>query len=128
MCKRLPCGDHANAACTLIVREYGFSGPVYALADDPLYRAPMLQIGATEVFTPAHVLGGAVASRASTRISQPAEGMHLLGARIGLAEFRIRPGSELAGRQLGELHLRQNFGVTVIGQWHGGVFTTSGGA
>ena len=120
-------GDHANAACTLIVREYGFSGPVYALADDPLYRAPMLQIGATEVFTPAHVLGGAVASRASTRISQPAEGMHLLGARIGLAEFRIRPGSELAGRQLGELHLRQNFGVTVIGQWHGGVFTTSGG-
>ena len=120
-------GDHANAACTLVVREYGFSGPVYALADDPIYRAPMLQIGATEVFTPAHVLGAALASRASSRISQPAEGMHLLGTKIGLAEFRIRSGSELAGKRLGELHLRQNYGVSVIGQWHGGVFATSKG-
>ena len=120
--------DHANAACTLIVREYGFSGPVYALADDPIYRPPMLQIGATEVFTPAHVLGATLASRASVRITQPAEGMHLLGARIGLAEFRIRPGSELAGRRLGELHLRQDYGVSVIGQWRGGSFATSRGA
>lgn len=120
--------DHANAACTLIVREYGFSGPLYALADEPLYRPPMLQIGATEVFTPAHVLGAALASRASVRISQPAEGMHLLGAKIGLAEFRIRPDSELAGKQLGDLHLRQNYGVSVIGQWHGGEFTTSKGS
>ncbi len=120
--------DHANAACTLVVREYGFSGPLYALADEPLYRSPMLQIGATEVFTPAHVLGAALASRASTRISQPAEGMHLLGAKIGLAEFRIRPGSDLAGKRLGDLHLRQNYGVSVIGQWHGGVFTTSKGS
>ena len=120
--------DHANAACTLIVREYGFSGPVYALAGEPLYRAPMLQIGATDVFTPAHVLGGALASRASARISQPAEGMHLLGTQLSLAEFRIRAGSPLAGKRLGDLHLRQNYGVSVIGQWHSGVFTTSKGS
>jgi hypothetical protein len=46
--------DHANATCTLLAREYGFTGPLFALANDPLYRAPMVQIGATEVFTPAH--------------------------------------------------------------------------
>ena len=33
---------------------------LFALADDPLYRAPMIQIGATDVFTPAHVLGAAL--------------------------------------------------------------------
>lgn len=120
--------DHANAACTLVVRECGFTGPVYALADDPVYRAPMLQIGATEVFTPAHVLGATLASRASVRITQPAEGMHLLGTRLGLAEFRIRADSDLAGKRLGDLHLRQNYGVSVIGQWRGGTFTTSRGA
>ena len=60
-------GDHANASCTLIVRELGFEGQIFALADDPLYRSPMLQIGATDVFTPAHVLGAALASRASSR-------------------------------------------------------------
>ncbi|MCX7176412.1 MAG: NAD-binding protein [Proteobacteria bacterium] len=120
-------GDHANATCTLVVRELGFTGPIYALADDPLYRAPMIQIGATEVFTPAHVLGAALASHASTRISPPAEGMHLLGTIVGMAEFRVRAGSPLAGKRLGDLHLREQHGVSVIGQWHGGVFTTTKG-
>jgi len=120
-------GDHANASCALVVREFGFSGPLYALSDDPLYRAPMLQIGATDVFTPAHVLGAALASRASRRISPPAEGMHLLGTKVAMAEFRIRAGSPLAGKQLGDLHLREQHGVSVIGQWHSGVFTTTKG-
>ncbi len=120
-------GDHANATCTLLAREYGFAGPLYALADDPLYRAPMVQIGATEVFTPAHVLGAALASRASNRISPPAEGMHLLGTQVGMAEFRVRAGSPLAGKRLGDLHLREQHGVSVIGQWLGGAFTTTKG-
>jgi Trk K+ transport system NAD-binding subunit len=120
-------GDHANATCTLIVREAGFIGPLFALAYDPLYRAPMIQIGATEVFTPAHVLGAALASRGSTRISPPAEGMHLLGTKVGMAEFRVRAGSPLAGKQLGDLHLREEHRVSVIGQWSGGIFTTTKG-
>ena len=120
-------GDHQNASCTLIVREHGFTGPIYALADEPLYRPPMLQIGATDVFTPAHVLGAALASRASLRISPPAEGMHLLGSQIGMAEFRIRADSPLAGQRLGDLRLLQEHGVSVIGQWIGGIFTTTKG-
>ena len=119
--------DHANATCTLIVREFGFTGPLFALADDPIYRAPMIQIGATDVFTPAHVLGAALASRASLRISPPAEGMHLLGTIVGMAEFRVRAGSLLAGKRLGDLYLREQHGVSVIGQWLGGVFTTTKG-
>ena len=119
--------DHANATFTMMVREAGFSGPIYALADDPLYRYPMIQIGATEVFTPAHVLGAALASQASTRISPPAEGMHLLGTKIGMAEFRVRAESPLAGKSLGELKLRERHGVSLIGQWMGGVFTTTKG-
>jgi voltage-gated potassium channel len=120
-------GDHANATCTLIVREFGFTGPLYALADDPLYRPPMIQIGATDVFTPAHVLGAALASRASARISPPAEGMHLLGTKVGMAEFRVRAASPLAGKRLGDLHLREQHRVSVIGQWSGGVFATTKG-
>ncbi len=119
--------DHANATFTMVVREQGYTGALYALADDPLYRYPMIQIGATEVFTPAHVLGAALASQASTRISPPAEGMHLLGTKLGMAEFRVRAESPLAGKQLGELRLRERHGVTLIGQWLGGVFTTTKG-
>lgn len=119
--------DHANATFTMVVREQGYLGPLYALADDPLYRYPMVRIGATEVFTPAQVLGAALASQASTRISPPADGMHLLGTQIGMAEFRVRAESPLAGKLLGELHLRERHGVTLIGQWLGGVFTTTKG-
>lgn len=120
-------GDHANATLTLVVREHGFTGPLYALADEPQYRQPMIQIGATEVFTPSHVLGAALASQASTRISPPAEGMHLLGTKVGMAEFRVRAASPLAGKKLGELRLREHHGVSVIGQWLEGVFTTTKG-
>jgi Trk K+ transport system NAD-binding subunit len=119
--------DHANATFTMIVREHGFEGPLYALADDPIYRQPMVQIGATEVFTPAHVLGAALASQASTRISPPAEGMHLLGAKVAMGEFRVRAESPLAGKRLGDLHLREQHGVSVIGQWLAGSFTTAKG-
>lgn len=119
--------DQANAICILIARERGFSGPIYALADDPLYRPPMLQVGASEVFTPSHVLAAALAARASTHISPPAEGMHLLGSLVGLAEFRVRASSPLAGQRLGDLQLRVRHGVTVIGQWICGAFNTATG-
>ncbi len=119
--------DHANATFTMVVREHGFTGPLYALADDPLYRQPMVQIGATDVFTPAHVLGAALASQASTRISPPAEGMHLLGTKVRMGEFRIHANSPLAGQKLGELRLRERHRVSVIGQWLAGTFTTTKG-
>ncbi len=118
-------GDYDNATCAMIVREHGFEGPLYALAEDPLYRPPMLQIGATDVFTPAHVLGAAIAARASIRISPPAEGMHLLGSQAGIAEFRVRPNSPLAGCRLGDLHLREEHGISLIGQWLGGAFVAT---
>ncbi len=120
-------GDHASAICILVVREQGFEGPVYALADNPLYRPPMLKVGASAVFTPTHVLGAALAARASTRISPPAEGLHLLGARVDLVEFRVRPDSPLAGQSLDGLKLRERYGVTVLGQWRGGRFAIAKG-
>lgn len=119
--------DHANAICILIAREQGFAGPIYALADDPLYRPPMLQVGASEVFTPSHVLAAALAARASNHINPPAEGLHLLGSLVGLAEFRVRASSPLAGQRLGDLRLRFRHGVTVIGQWVCGTFNSATG-
>ena len=73
------------------------------------------------------IVGQFIGPRASSRISPPAEGMHMLGTKAGLAEFRVRAGSPLAARRLGDLQLREQQGVTVIGQWHGGVFTTTRG-
>jgi Trk K+ transport system NAD-binding subunit len=44
-----------------------------------------------------------------------------------MAEFRVRAESPLAGKTLGELKLRERHGVSLIGQWLAGTFTTTKG-
>jgi Trk K+ transport system NAD-binding subunit len=119
--------DHADATFIMMAREQGFAGPIYALAENPVHRAPMLKIGATAVYTPTHVLGAALAARASARISPQAEGLHALDEHVGVAEYRVHPDSPLAGKRLGEIHMRERFGVNLIGQWRGGVFEPARG-
>ena len=120
--------DHSDATFIMMAREQGFSGLIFALTEDPLHRAPMLKIGATAVFTPSHVLGAALAARASARISPRVEGLALLGEYVGLMEFRVQPTSPLAGQRLGDLHMRERHGVTVIGQWREGRFIPAEGS
>jgi Trk K+ transport system NAD-binding subunit len=119
--------DHLDATFIMSARENGFQGPIYALAENPLHRTPMLQVGATAVYTPSHVLAAALAAHASARISPPAEGLQPLDAHVALAEYRVHPESPLAGKTLGELHLREGLGVNLIGQWQGGTFRPSRG-
>jgi len=114
--------DHMNAAFIMIARELGFQGTLLALSEDPLHRSAMEKIGATAVFTPSHVLAAALAARASTRLSPMAEGLHGLGDRVGLVEFRVQESSPLANQRLGDLRMRERHGVTVIGQWNDGHF------
>ena len=119
--------DHDDATFIMMARERGFTGPAYALAENPLHRAPMLKVGATAVYTPSHVLAAALAARASARISPPAEGLSLIDERVGLAEYRAHPDSPLAGKRLGDIQMRRRLGVTLIGQWRGGVFEAARG-
>lgn len=119
--------DHAGSTFIMMAREQGFTGPIYAFAENPLHRSPMLKIGATAVYTPSHVLAGALAARASPRISPPAEGLDALDEHLGVAEYRVHAESPLAGRTLGELHLRERLGVNLIGQWHSGAFVPARG-
>ena len=115
--------DHSDATFIMMAREQGFIGPILSLAEDPLHRGPMLKIGATVVFTPTHVLGAALAARASTKISPHMEGMQTLGEYVGIAEFRVQPRSPLAHKRLRDLHMREQHGVTIIGQWNDGHFS-----
>ena len=119
--------DHADATFIMMARERGYKGPILALAEEPLHRPPMEKIGATAVFTPSHVLGAALAARASARISPKIEGLQLLGERVGIADFRVQPSSPLARKRLGDLRMRARYGVTVIGQWNGGRFAPAEG-
>ncbi len=112
--------DHRNAAVTITARQIGFTGDILGLIENPLHRQPTMLAGATAAYTPRHVLGAALAARASRKVSPAVAGVQSLGHRLQVSEVRITPGSPLAGRTIAECRIGHDTGVTVIGQWVNG--------
>ncbi len=112
--------DEENAAMMLTAQQQGFQGEVLALVEEPYHRKPMRLAGATAVYTPRHVLGAALAARASHRISPRVSGIQQLGRRLRVAEIPVGVGSEIAGQTLAEAKIGQRTGAIIIGQWHNG--------
>ena len=112
--------DDENAALSLSARQLGFKGLILALVEEPFHRRPMELAGADAVFTPRHILGAALAARASARINPRAEGIQKLGRNLEVAEVRVRPDSPLAGHTLDETAIGTRTGAKVVGQWIGG--------
>ncbi|HEX3129691.1 MAG TPA: NAD-binding protein [Thermoanaerobaculia bacterium] len=112
--------DDENASLILTARQRGFTGPILALVEEPYHRKPMMLAGATATFTPRHILGAALAARASQRISPRVAGIQQLGRNLQVAEVRVGRDSPLAGRTLDVAAVGTRTGATVIGQWVGG--------
>jgi len=112
--------DDRNAATILAARQLGYLGEIIALVEDPFHRHPMILAGASEAYTPRHVLGAALAARASPKVSPTVSGIHHLGHKLQIAEARITLDSALRGKTLDEAGLGRHAGVSVIGQWVGG--------
>lgn len=117
--------DDRNAAAIITARQLGYTGQILALVETPLHRQPMLLAGASAAYTPRHVLGAALAARASRKVNPMVAGVQQLGDRLRISEVRITAGSTLAGRTLAEARIAEETGVTVIGQWVGGRLNAS---
>jgi len=117
--------DDRDAATILAARQLGFSGEILALVEDPYHRQPIILAGATGAYTPRHILGAALAARASQKVSPTVAGIQQLGHRLQVSEARITRDSVLAGKTLAEAGIGQHAGVTVIGQWIGGKLLTN---
>jgi Trk K+ transport system NAD-binding subunit len=112
--------DDRNAATILAARQLGYGGEILALVEDPYHRQPMILAGATAAYTPRHILGAALAARASQKVSPTVAGIQQLGHKLQVTEARITRESALSGKTLAEAGIGQHAGVTVIGQWFGG--------
>jgi Trk K+ transport system NAD-binding subunit len=120
--------DDENASLILTARQRGYTGPILALVEEPYHRKPMMLAGATATFTPRHILGAALAARASQRISPRVAGIQQLGRNLEVAEVRVGRDSPLAGRTLDAAAVGSRTGATVIGQWVGGELEVLSGA
>ncbi len=120
--------DEENAAMMLVAQQLDFPGEILALVEEPYHRKPMLLAGATVVYTPRHVLGAALAARASHHISPRVSGIQQLGRKLQVAEIPVGAGSEIAGQTLAEAKIATRTGATVIGQWRKGRLESLPGA
>ena len=116
--------DDEDAAVILGARQLGYQGEALALVEEPLHRKAIMLAGATATYTPNHMLGAALAARASQMVSPTVANVQQLGRRLQVSEVRIPRGSSLAGKTLAEAGLGQRTGVSVIGQWVGGRLIT----
>ena len=116
--------DDRNAATILAARQLGFTGDIIALVEDPYHRHPMILAGASDAYTPRHVLGAALAARASQHVSPTISGIQHLGGQLQVAEVRVVRDSALCGRTLAQAGLKGHGGVSVIGQWVSGRLVT----
>lgn len=109
--------DAENATVILAARQSGYAGPVLAIVEEPFHRRPIMLAGATATFTPRHILGAALAARASARIDPRVAGLRDLGRSLEVVEMQIGPESPLVGRTLEGAEVRTQTGATVLGQW-----------
>ena len=109
--------DEENAAMMLVAQQLEFHGEILALVEEPYHRKPISLAGASAVYTPRHVLGAALAARASRRINPRVSGIQQLGRKLQVSEIPIGAASELAGKTLAEARIGARTGATVIGQW-----------
>ena len=116
--------DDEDAAVILGARQLGYEGEAVALVEEPFHRKPIMLAGATATYTPNHMLGAALAARASQRVSPTVANVQQLGRKLQVSEVRIPRGSSLVGKTLAEAGLGQRTGVSVIGQWVGGRLVT----
>ncbi|MEL7059802.1 MAG: NAD-binding protein [Acidobacteriota bacterium] len=114
--------DEANTSAVLIARESGFEGDVLALVHEPFHRKPLARAGATAVYTPRHVLGAALAARASRRVQPRIRGIERLSPPLRVAEVRVDSTCELAGTTLAEADAARRTGALIVGQWVAGTF------
>ena len=109
--------DHRNAATAIAARQLGYTGNILALVENPLHRQPTRLAGANSAYTPRHVLGAALAARASRKVSPTVAGVQKLGHKLQVSETLIPPGSPFAGKTLAEARIGEKMGVTIVGQW-----------
>ena len=90
--------DDRNAATILAARQLGYKGEILALVEDPYHRQPMILAGASGAYTPRHILGAALAARASQKVSPTVAGIQQLGHKLQVTEARVMRDSVLAGK------------------------------
>jgi Trk K+ transport system NAD-binding subunit len=126
--------DDINASIVLSARDARPDVRVITLVEDASLARYHRAAGADEVLSPRQLLGSSLARQVPTTVTtdvvsgvEDGEGSAIPlpnGNDFELVELTVAENSDLHGKTFGEAHLRERFGVNVIGAWFDGDFRT----
>jgi Trk K+ transport system NAD-binding subunit len=114
--------DEGNVSVILTAKGLNEELTVVSVAEDSRDAEYHRYAGADRVIRPRQVLGKALANKATLSLSQGFRESIELSENFELSELLVKEDSELAGKTIGELQLREQIGATVIGMWANGEF------
>jgi len=116
--------DQINTSIILTAKELADDVDVISFAEDPSRERYHHLAGADEVFSPRALLGRSLASKITTSISTSLSEAIAAGDQFEIVELPVHHGSELIGKTIDEIGIRQRTGANVIGAWFRGQFET----
>ncbi len=116
--------DTIDASIVLTAKEVAEDIRVISVVEEP-ERAKYHELaGADVVLSPRGLLGESLATKVTTAVSTDLGEAIEVGEDFDIVELSIHRGSELVGKALSEIGLRERAGVNVIGVWFNGEFQT----
>jgi Trk K+ transport system NAD-binding subunit len=116
--------DRVDASIVLAAKEAEESVRVISVVEEPHHESYHRLAGADDVLTPRQLLGHRMAAKLTAGVSAELGDSLSLGEEFDVMEVPVRRDSRLEGRTLAESHIRERFGVNVIGAWSHGELET----
>ena len=119
--------DSQDAVATSIVlsaRELSDEIQTVTVIDDEALESYHRMAGANQVLSPRQLLGEGLAREIPFLLRMADDTTIEIGGDLEVAELDVESESPLCDRTIGQLQLRERFGVDVIGVWFDGTFET----
>jgi Trk K+ transport system NAD-binding subunit len=116
--------DEVDTSVILSARELSDEIRTVSVIEDEALEVYHRMAGADHVLSPRQLLGKGLAGEIPFLLRMSEDTTIEIGEKLEVAELDIEPGSPLCDQTVGELKLRERFGVDVIGAWFDGAFET----
>ena len=114
--------DEMDTSVILSARELSDDVQTVAVIEDEALESYHRMAGTDHILSPRQLLGRGLAGEIPFLLPM-AEGATIgIGEDLEVAELDVETGSPLCDQTIGELQLRERFGIDVIGAWFDGVF------
>ena len=114
--------DEVDTSVILSAREISGEIQTVAVIEDEALEPYHRMAGTDHVLSPRQLLGEGLAGEIPFLLRMAEDTTIGIGEDLEVAELDIESGSPLCDQTIGELQLRERFGVDVIGAWFNGTF------